>query len=125
MKKLFVTITLLVALVGSAFAIPSKVFQRRYEDKDEVLTCWLNDTSSPIWTSNLSLEEQLEGVDYTCLIVDKEMTSYDKVYLIAKYGYIMRQGKNCLHIESESDGHYVDYKIDVYEEATEEKEEKE
>ena len=113
MRKLFVTITLLFALVGSAFAIPSKVFQRTYDD--EVLTCWLNDTRIPIWTSTLTLEEQLEGEDYTCIIIDKEMTSYDKVYLIAKYGYIMRKNDYYVHIETESDGHYVDYKIEIVE----------
>ena len=122
MKKLFVTITLLVALVGSAFAIPTKCMQKTVDG--EVLTLWLNDTHLLIWTSNLTLEEQLEGAEYTCIIVDKEMTSYDKVYLIAKYGYIMRKNDYYFHIETESDGHYVDYRIDIYEEPTEEIEKK-
>ena len=114
MKKLLSIITVLVLLAGSLFAIPSKFCQRTYED--EVLTCWLNDTSYPVWTSDLTLEEQLEDLDYVCYNIDKEMTSYDKVYLIAKYVYIMIKGNNYYVIETELDGHYVKYKIEVTEE---------
>ena len=62
MKKITSFIIVLFLAMVAVFAVPKKFCDKVYDD--EVLTCWLNDTEYPVWTSNLSLEEQLEDLDY-------------------------------------------------------------
>ncbi len=108
MKKIISILLVLFIFAVSAFAIPKKFCDKVYDD--EVLTCWLNDANYPVWTSDLSLEEQLEDVDYK-FYSNIEITNNDLVYLIAKYNYIIFKGTNYYVIETELDGNYVAYEI--------------
>lgn len=112
MKKITSFIIVLLLSIVAVFAVPKKFCDKVYDD--EVLTCWLNDTEYPVWTSNLSLEEQLEDLDYK-FYSDIEETDNDLVYLIAKYDYILIRGTNYYIIETELDGKYVAYEIGVEE----------
>lgn len=112
MKKFTSILLVLFISMVAVFAIPKKFCDKVYDD--EVLTCWLNDTEYPVWTSNLTLEEQLEDLDYK-FYSDISETDNDLVYLIAKYNYIIIRGTNYYVIETELDGKYVIYEIGVEE----------
>lgn len=112
MKKITSFVIVLLLSMVSVFAVPKKFCDKVYDD--EVLTCWLNDSEYPVWTSNLSLEEQLEDLDYK-FYSDIEIVNNDLVYLIAKYNYIIFKGTNYYIIETELDGKYVAYEIGVEE----------
>lgn len=110
MKKIISILLVLLLSMAAVFAIPKKFCEKNYDD--EILTCWLNDSNYPVWTSNLSLEEQLEDLDYK-FYSDISETDNDLVYLIAKYNYIIIRGTNYYVIETELDGNYVAYEIGV------------
>ena len=112
MKRATSFIIILLLAIAAVFAIPKKFCDKVYDD--EVLTCWLNDANYPVWTSDLSLEEQLEDVDYK-FYSNITITNADLVYLIAKYNYIIFKGTNYYVIETELDGKYVAYEIGVEE----------
>ena len=112
MKRITSFVIVLLLSMAAAFAIPKKFCDKVYDD--EVLTCWLNDTNYPVWTSDLTLEEQLEDVDYK-FYSNITITNNDLVYLIAKYNYIIFKGTNYYVIETELDGNYVAYEIGVEE----------
>lgn len=112
MKRITSFVIVLLLSMAAVFAIPKKFCDKVYDD--EVLTCWLNDANYPVWTSDLTLEEQLEDVDYK-FYSNITITNNDLVYLIAKYNYIIFKGTNYYVIETELDGNYVAYEIGVEE----------
>lgn len=101
MKKFIITITLLITLVGSVFAMPKAALTVTVDNYSS--TVW--DTSFDVkWTTYEKpyfefLEEQI--VDFTKVVITKADLSEmpeDLVYLLDKYGYAIHYENGNLSI---------------------------